>query len=167
MLQLSISSGEGELRAVAGDLRSLTYALSDFRPFWPAAVTAVREIASEAFESEGGSTRAGAWARLSPRYAAWKAQRYPGTKILERTGRLKASLLGGPEGQVISEPKQLTIRSTVPYGGFHQEGTPNMPRRAPWSPTDRDAYRITAAVSREIRRLRLSHLAWSGGQAAA
>lgn len=152
MLAIRIRTDEGALRGVIQGLERFAIQVSDLRRYWPAALTAVREILSESMESEGGSTQAGRWPELSPGYAAWKARHFPGTKILERTGRLKASLIGGPEQDVRMGPTSMTVTSLVPYGGFHQRGTGRLPRRAPWSPTNRDAFRITAAISREIRR---------------
>ncbi len=79
------------------------------------------------FEREGPG-----WAPLSPNYARWKQQHFPGKPILQRTGRLMRSLTGqsGEYEQTIT-PHSLTIHSHVPYGSEHQTGTDNMPARPP------------------------------------
>jgi len=151
MLSIRVQADEGALRGLISGLERFAIQVSDFRRYWPAALIAVREILSEAMESEGGATQAGSWPDLSPGYAKWKARHFPGTKILERTGRLKASLIGSHEQDVLMSPTSMTVRSTVPYGRFHQLGL-GQKRRAPWSPRPRDAFRIAGAISREIRR---------------
>jgi hypothetical protein len=153
MLSFKIQSDEGALNASISRLEKLKDSFEDFRPYWPAALIAAREVLAEAMDSEGGTTESGKWPDLDPSYALWKAKRFPGAKILERTGRLKADLVSGVESKVEMEPMRLSVESGVDYGGYHQLGeVPNAPRRAPWSPTRRDAAYIAAAISREIRR---------------
>lgn len=58
------------------------------------------------FEFEGAVDGRRKWAPLSPSYAEEKRKRYPGKKILERTGRLKRSYLQkGAEGNVYERTK--------------------------------------------------------------
>ncbi len=74
-----------------------------------------------------GSYGGDAWAPLSPKYAAWKAKHYPGTRILERTGDLRKSLTTGLQSAV--RPSKLIMWSSVPYGGYHQSGGTHLPAR--------------------------------------
>lgn len=138
------------MRGTVAHVRQFGEALSDLRPYWPAVTVTVREILSESFESEGQSGRGGRWPNLEPPYEAWKARHYPGRKILERTGELKASLIGGPGGRVTYGRTSMEVASDVPYGSFHQEGK-GQKKRSPWSPTDRDAFRIVNTLSKAIR----------------
>jgi len=102
--------------------------LQDLRPAW----SYIREdfwlLEREQFESEGKYV--GGWPALSPRYAAWKAQHFPGRKILELYGRLKASMTGmTPDTVWQAEPQKMTIGTTVPYAAVHQTGH-GLPERA-------------------------------------
>ena len=151
MIVFRIDADEGALRAIPSRLTQLGADLSDMRPYWPAALVEARGVLRDAFESEGATGQSGRWPALDPSYARWKARKYPGAKILERTGRLRASLRSSSEQTVTSEPQKLTIRSEVPYGGYHQRGI-GQKRRPPWSPTRADANRIVSAITREIRR---------------
>lgn len=105
--------------------------IKDFRPLWDKIVGSFRRIEAEQFGSEGG-TGSGGWRPLSPQYAAWKAQHYPGAPILVRKGALKASLVG-ITGYTIDRrtPDSLLIGTSIPYALYHQKGTGRMPARKP------------------------------------
>lgn len=98
------------------------------------------------FDSEGGYG-AGGWAPLSPRYAAWKQQQYPGRGILEATGALRDSLTTSLDVNEVG-PRSMTVGSRVRYGRYHQSRRPrrtSLPRRAPVALPEswrRDAVRI-------------------------
>jgi hypothetical protein len=64
------------------------------------------------------------WARLTPRYAAWKQKNFPGEPILRRTGLMQDAAIITTRGNVFS------VRSTY-YGGYNQFGTSKMAAR-PW-----------------------------------
>jgi phage gpG-like protein len=64
------------------------------------------------------------WARLSPRYAEWKAENYPGQPILRATGLMQDASYIYTRGDVFK------VKSTR-YGAYHQFGTSKMPAR-PW-----------------------------------
>lgn len=119
----------------------------DFRPFWRTVVAPwFFGLVQEQFASEGKAV--GGWAPLSPRYAAWKATRYPGKTILRRTDRLMRSLtwtgatLATPEGIAVMGPTDATFGTSVPYARFHQRGTRTMRQRRilylPSTPDPRD-----------------------------
>jgi len=76
-----------------------------------------------AFRTEGKIF--GGWAPLSPEYAAWKAQRYPGRGILERTGKMRKSF----RSTVTSH--KMEIWNSVGYFPYHQSNRPRtkLPRR--------------------------------------
>lgn len=77
-----------------------------------AAYPAVAEI----FDNEGY----GAWAGLTPTYAAWKAEHFSELPILERTGNLRTSLtLPNAPDSVTTYDRDgaLAIGSSVPYFG--------------------------------------------------
>ena len=139
-------------QAIDSTLDRLTERAQNLTPIWPEVKTRLHEIISDAFEHEGGSTAAGRWAPLSAKYAVWKARNFPGKPILERTGRLRASITGGPEETVVMAPHRLLLQSQVPYGGFHQMGTAVMPRRAPIGLTSEQGRQIVFIISRWMRK---------------
>ena len=103
--------------------RGLVARLRDLRPAW----NRVREdfwlLEREQFETEGKYAPGGHWQALSPRYAAWKAQHYPGTKILELTGRLKRSMTSQTSDTIWeTAPDRMKIGTAVPYAAVHQTG---------------------------------------------
>lgn len=111
-------------------LTSMANRAQDSRPAWQALATRFQVAETKQFATEGdyGSTR---WAPLSPRYKRWKDEHYPGKPILERTGKLLASLTQRPFGVEDLAPSYMRIGTDVFYAKFHQRGTIRMPRRAP------------------------------------
>lgn len=53
----------------------------------------------------------------------WKPLKYRKGKILQDTGRLRASIIQRPER------KRAILETTVPYAGTHQYGTGRVPQR--------------------------------------
>jgi phage gpG-like protein len=64
------------------------------------------------------------WARLTPRYANWKSQNFPGQPILRATGLMQDLAYIYTRGNV------FLVKSTH-YGKYHQSGTSRMAAR-PW-----------------------------------
>ena len=84
-------------------------------------------IEERSFKAQGLPDR---WVPLSPRYAAWKRKHYPGKKILERTGALKAAMTGSGPGAVrVIGHRSAEFGTDIPYARYHQSGTRYMPRR--------------------------------------
>lgn len=103
---------------------NLTHRIKDWRGFWVSYfLPRYIERIQQNFETEGElSSRAG-WPELNPTYAAWKARHFPGTKILERTRRLRNSLSHGATGSDTAlqvRPLQLVYGSRVPYAKYHR-----------------------------------------------
>ncbi|MDM7461678.1 MAG: phage virion morphogenesis protein [bacterium] len=72
------------------------------------------------------------FAPLSPRYARYKAKRYPGAPILTRSGRLRASLASITSDSIAdASPDALVYGTRTPYALYHQYGTRKMPKRPP------------------------------------
>ncbi|MHB0874567.1 MAG: phage virion morphogenesis protein [Anaerolineae bacterium] len=93
-----------------------------------------RQFSSQGAEGSGG------WKVLSTAYAAWKERYYPGARILERDGWLRASLTqkNAPYGIREISATKLELGTTVPYGMWHQTGTDEMPARPPIQLNDDD-----------------------------
>jgi phage gpG-like protein len=101
---------------------------------------------AEQFTSQGALGQSGRWAPLQERYRAYKARTYPGRTILERSGRLRASLQVQTGDTVIeTTPQSLFFGTDVPYGIYHQSGS-GVPRRQIFSLTNRQAASIGMAV---------------------
>jgi phage gpG-like protein len=106
------------------------FSAGDLRPVWEELAGRFASVEGRQFRSEGryGS---GGWAPLSADYAEWKHAHYPGKPILERTGRLVASLTRRPFPVEVITPASMTIGSDVDYGEFHQRGGGRLPQRRP------------------------------------
>lgn len=120
--------------AVFGDvqvdrtLEGISDRVVDMRPAWSELQRRFLIVESRQFRSQGGFS--GGWSPLSPRYAAWKARRYPGKTILRRTDELFRSLTEGPDIAIL-EPDHMILGTSVDYGGYHQDGSGRLPRRRP------------------------------------
>ncbi len=119
----------GEVEMDRG-LARFTDGIADWRPIWPVFGDNFYAHLRQTFATEGDAGP-GRWAPLSEKYAEWKARRFPGRPILERTGRLVASLTGpkAPGSIFKATPQSLTVGSEIPYGIYHQTGTDRMPQR--------------------------------------
>ena len=115
-------------------LFQLTEKLSNWREFWARFfLPYYLERVQQNFITEGELV--GGWPGLNPVYAAWKARHFPGTKILELTGRLRRSLMPGAEGTsgygsdtvLRAGPRELVIGTRVEYARWHAERRPFLP----------------------------------------
>lgn len=100
----------------------------DMTPAWEAITESFVKAERRQFRTEG-QYGSGGWSPLSPKYAAWKATRFPGTKILHRTGALEESLTERPLGVEVILPERMTIGSDQEHGRHHQD--PKVPGRPP------------------------------------
>ncbi len=92
--------------------------------------------------SESGVGTWQVWAPLNPEYAAWKRKKGFGTKILVKTGKLKASLTSSNDDGSIRVINKLSMElgTSVPYAKYHQTGTNRgLPKREPLRITKRQA----------------------------
>lgn len=122
-------------------------AAADMRPAWEAIADDFARLERQQFASQGASA-SGGWSPLSPVYARWKANRFPGKTILRRTDALYDSLTVRPFGVEVITPSDMWVGSDVAYGRYHQQGTPRMPRRRPIELTEADRRRWVAIVQR-------------------
>lgn len=95
--------------------------LKDWKSFWVGVFLPwYQEEVQQNFETEGELTRYG-WPDLNPAYAQWKSRHFPGTKIMERTRRLRNSLAvgaTGPDTYVQVRPLEAGIGTRVPYAKY-------------------------------------------------
>ncbi|MCZ4544922.1 hypothetical protein BS618_07515 [Rhodococcus erythropolis] len=78
----------------------------------------------EVFVSRGGIIGE-SWPRLSTKYAAWKAKRFPGRPVLVRTGLMQRSF------SYAAQPLQVEISNKAAHFRYHQSDEPRtiMPYR--------------------------------------
>lgn len=108
-----------------------TEGVADYRPVWPAISDDFRSLERRQFATEGAAGGGERWAALTAAYARWKAVRFPGKPILQRTGRLVGSLTDRSHPDAIEQAERMTLSlgTRVQYGLYHQRGTPRMQQR--------------------------------------
>lgn len=128
-----------------------THVFPKLGPVFEAAVAAQ-------FSAEGDGPVMGAWADLSPDYAAWKAGAAPGSPLLVLSGRMRDALTSpaSPYGlRDISSTNFTFGTKGVQYASFHQTGTGKMPARPPFDfgpDFEAEVTRVTAQGVREAIR---------------
>lgn len=130
---LRLTLGLPGLPALSVGLSRLRTDISDWTKFWTERFAPFfYRMVQQDFVLEGGGSGA-SWAPLSPAYAAWKAQNFPGRGILVRSGALKASLAGPDAAGAIfrTTPTGLEIGTSISGALFQQLGTSRMPQRPP------------------------------------
>lgn len=110
-------TGESRLQAA---FVSLGQAFSDFTPIFEKIGDEGEKIQKQRFEAEGPG-----WTRLTPRYAAQKARRYPGKTILRREDVLYLSFQKGNAGNI----RRITrtegeFGTSIFYAIYHQKTRP-------------------------------------------
>ena len=98
------------------------------------------------FASQGGVFGA-KWPRLNPRYAAYKAKKYPGRSPLVRTGQMQRSF------EYEADNNSVTIFNASPHFVYHQSSAPRVkiPRRASMGINNQVRATIGAIVQKEIQ----------------
>ena len=125
-MRLTIT-GYGFKEAEVGFSRILALT-SNVSSAWPAVIRELRSQQAQQFTTQGASGASGKWLPLSAQYKIAKQKKYPGRTILERTGRLRASLqVETGDSAIEKHPMSLFFGTTVPYAQYHQDG----PRRRP------------------------------------
>ena len=87
---------------------------------------------TQLFASEG-TTGGQTWEPLSEDYAAYKARKFPGRKILQRTGKLRRSLTTKGDSDHVAygytQPRAtLVVGSANEVGAYHAPGVKHNPR---------------------------------------
>lgn len=130
-----------EVEPAAALLQSLADRLASSDDLLAPAVLVVARALERNFDEEG---RPLPWPALSPRYALFKERHFgPGLRILERTGRLRRSIV------TRIEAGSLVASTDLPYAAAHQFGLPR--RRLPARPflvlTDPDVEEAAQAIA--------------------
>ena len=118
---------------------------------WLRVQQAYYKVVKSIFASEGGRSK---WAALSSPYKEIKQKKYGNMPILQRTKRLYKSMtqMGG-EAIVDKQATEMTLGSSVPYGGYHQRGTSKMPARKIIDFTDAQQAEILKPIGDSLRQL--------------
>ena len=133
--------GVDELRA---KYRRLVPLLADFNRAWPAVKQSFIGVVLDRFATRGHGT----WRALSPGYAAWKADHYPGQPILVATGRMRQEVTTG--ARVTATAKTLTFTTNNAYWFYHQYGTRRMPARPIFKLNRADEAKFTQDIERYV-----------------
>ena len=129
-----------------------------------------RENERRLFATEGTSGGS-KWQRLSSKYAAIKARRFPGRKILAARGTLRKDLTtksGRHLAFVSMKPPSVTVGADNEIGRHHSRGLAPLPRRNPIQMTNRQRKRFHAIVKRWLTDVKLGRvkraLRWRGSR---
>lgn len=121
--------------------------VSDWKAVWKEVRAWLKSRLKRHFDAEGVPNR---WQALAPAYRDWKEIRYPGTKILERTGNLKESLADGNADTIDRQTKTLFEYGTrTAYARYHQDGD-GVPARKIFDFDDRDRDSLTKEIQRPL-----------------
>ncbi len=112
------------LEFIARQAGSFHRRLSDLDELWERFEPIMADIERDRFESEGH----GEWPSLAQSTLDYKSRHGYPSKILERTGSLRDSLID-PAAASKRGRSQLEWGSGVDYAAYHQLGTPRMPKR--------------------------------------
>jgi hypothetical protein len=82
-----------DTEVLAFRVRGLINRIEDLAPLFEGFGTLFKSELGKQFMSEGANS--GGWAPLSPAYAAWKADHFPGRPIGVLSGALRRSMTGG------------------------------------------------------------------------
>ena len=122
---------EGELQ-LSRKLRGIAANARDWGPaFKQSADDLVQVFSGPVFETEGQEIDE-KWSPLSKAYALRKTKKFPGTKILEATGNMRASFMSKYDSM------SATIWNATEYFKYHQSKEPRekLPRRVMMKLTD-------------------------------
>ena len=106
------------------------------------AASVVAQAIERNFIEEG---RPEPWLPLSVDYALWKSIEFPGTRILERTGALRNSIVTEIE-RGVGDTASIVASTSVPYAAQHQFGNEFFPRRPFLVLTEGDREEMAQAV---------------------
>lgn len=100
--------------------------ITDWRPVFDLIIEDYQDVETKHFQTEGRSGLGQQWADLSPDYAMWKSENYPGRPILVREGDMRQAVL---EPKIRKKRDYLRLRIKDEKLEYHQEGTKSMPAR--------------------------------------
>lgn len=99
--------------------------------YWNKIEEFLTQRVEQSFATQGAASGAGPWVPLSPKYAAWKQQHFPGRGILVATGEMKSSIVDAGHPLALRRRRLNTFifGSRDPKVQRHHEGTEFLPAR--------------------------------------
>jgi phage virion morphogenesis protein len=147
---------------VAFKLRLTGRQARDMRPVFNDVADYLMDITGKQFDSQG-RRGGGAWARLTPKWAAYKARHGYDPRILHMRGPLRRSVtVRQAKGQILRiTPQTMTFGTSIDYAGVHQHGFETRQRYMPARPF----LRVLPGDQRKINQMLTDHLMrpWRGG----
>jgi phage gpG-like protein len=136
-------------------LEALEERTRDMRPAYPEVINVFRDLARQAFATEGAATAAGPWPELKPATVAARTRAGFGGAhpILQRSRELMRSLTEETGDTIhVETPSYLGIGSATPYVVFHQSTAPRkrLPRRAIIDFTEDQKHRLFLPLRRWV-----------------
>lgn len=127
---------EPPLKQFEFNIKRFTAGISDFTPYFEGLGVWFKARMGDVFGSEGAASGP-RWADLTPAYAAWKQEHYPGRPIGVLTGALRSSLTGGSGYSQIVHKKDASfgMSESSPaksYGKYFSERRPVLRMPAKW-----------------------------------
>lgn len=124
--------------------------LANFAPIWRDLLPVLRQTMLEQFQGKGVGPD-GAWKPLTEKYARWKAKKYPGMPILQRTGdTFRALTTATGNSIVVIGQTSMIFGVALPYPIYHQRGGKNLPRRPIFDLNESQKTRISKAVQARL-----------------
>lgn len=116
-----------DARSAIARMKAMERRSKDFRPVFRWAKRELQRANAANFAQNG--LPVGGWSPLKPRYASWKATRFPGAPTLVASGKLFRELrsLDGPANSI--RMNSATFGTDLEYAKFHQYGTTKMAKR--------------------------------------
>lgn len=143
----------GDKQLIHG-LKTWQTRISDWKPFWADIEQYIQDRIKLSFATEGGTIEE-KWKPLSPKYAEWKQQHYPGRGMLVLSGEMKASLTDEVHPQALRQKRKTTFHfnSRNPLARIHHIGAGDwLPARPLLILTDADKKGILEHAQQWITR---------------
>lgn len=124
----------------------------DLNPVWDDVRNVFFDIENKRFETQNK----GRWRPLSPGYAEWKRQHYPGKPIMVLKGNLKKSLTSMSDKTVyIKNKREMTIGTSIEYAlaqhfGIKKKGLGGLPSRPLIGITKQDANKFKKIINKYL-----------------
>lgn len=153
-LLVNDEAGEPEMRRISVAFERAGDEIGDFgKHVFPKLPAIFETEARRQFDGEGAGPTGG-WAALSPEYAQWKDQHYPGMPTLRRTNSLYEALTNSSSAHAerSDQGSDFVYGTTgLEYPSHLQLGTKWMPARPPLDFSDDFERDLTHVLSEAVR----------------
>lgn len=154
MLNIKVEFNAKQVADVNRVLVGMVAELDDMMPLWNEMQPIIAGAIGENYDRQGNIN--GKWQRLNSRYLAWKARMGWDTRILHKSGSLRAAATTKDAQHNICniEPRSFTwgVSSSLPYARIHDVGGQAGRNHAATIPQREYMILNPAAVNRQITR---------------